>query len=128
MRLSEAIRLGAMVHQQTTSRIIARDKEGNIVATCAIGAALVTTNVDVGWREAVEKMLIGCPDIVECPVCGDENYIFDIINLHIGCQHHWTREHIADWVESIEPKEVTANQEVSHDPAPVAVPACRGAA
>ena len=39
MKLSEAIRLGAMMHPQAFRKTVVCDEYGKVVATCALGAA-----------------------------------------------------------------------------------------
>ena len=123
IRLSEAIRLGAMMAPQGFGDLISglfRRK------TCAIGAALSAVPCDViikrraypsfGFRGehvagTVEE--VQTPELwndvfrcrVQCPDCKDFE-IFGpahrIIAIHLNDKHRWTREQIADWVETIE--------------------------
>ena len=123
MRLSEAIRLGAMLKPQTTGGYV-RDGGG----TCALTAAAEA----VGLRHApfLDGVLqVDYPSLAR---------VFPVLNARVGWfpvttdmqpddvrtaiwdlndAHGWTREQIADWVETIEqqqpatvetPAEVTA--------------------
>ncbi len=105
MRLSEAIRLGAMLKPQGRGAII-----GARGRTCALGAALdaigaLTDEWDQArlpkmWSWACEQ------DKYRCPACARPrrmNSTFNIIT-HLNDRHRWTREAIADWVATIEPK------------------------
>lgn len=122
MKLSEAIRLGAMSTKATTDhRFYGRDDHGRICATCAIGAAahavgatelgtysfgLITgdfsplakifplLNLTIqAWPHGVR------PRVADWTVGQQMNVLFEF--------EHWTRERIADWVESIELAQTT---------------------
>lgn len=121
MRLSEAIRLGSMLKPQ------AFDYYAFDGGTCALGAAAEACSIDartVGQVDiarlseqhewSLEKFYE-----VPCPVCDvnhgdcdDENVI-----AHLNDVHRWTRERIADWVETVENKQaataVTVQQSVT---------------
>lgn len=98
MRLSEAIRLGAMLKPQHFGSL--RSDDG--VATCALGAAEEASGerwqVWYGQHPA-------CLQDTACPAC---TYVprFDLNQeptiAHLNDTHRWTREQIADWVETIE--------------------------
>lgn len=118
MKLSEAIRLGAMMHEQVFHAIEQRDDDGLTCGTCALGAANVALGFkDFGNLTELKSAYQFIFNHMLCPVCGEDTTIVGIINLHIGCSHRWTRERIADWVATIEPAEVATDQpkEVSHD-------------
>lgn len=103
MKLSEAIRLGAMTGPQCQSTFYYRG------ATCALGAAHMATghlvhgdlleaalDAEQAWGLHDERA-IPCP--AQCSLaltCG-----FDVIT-HLNEDHNWTREQIADWVETVE--------------------------
>lgn len=113
MRLSEAIRLGAMLKPQGKGNDAMNWMKSN--RTCALGAAAeaasITGSAHVGSEG--ENIYNGLKDrwpeltkYIHCPECG-----FRYPNLsiwHLNDQHGWTRERIADWVATIEPQEVTA--------------------
>jgi hypothetical protein len=95
MRLSEAIRLGAMMKPQAFG---ASFHDGR---TCALGAAL-----DAIGR--VRECYLNAPDYwamlvnyVAEPVTGEMCLVLSAIR-ELNDQHRWTREQIADWVETIE--------------------------
>lgn len=122
MRLSEAIRLGAMLKPQGYTALVS----SNGRRTCAIGAALdacghlhvqKSSELPFQWRE---HMAFRSP----CPDCGSDGFVYwpdEEVNLgqalttisHLNDEHHWTREQIADWVESVER---------ATEPAPVETP------
>lgn len=132
MKLSEAIRLGAMLKPQAfgtqwETRLKAgwrgwllRQREN---ATCAFAAALdahpCATKL-VPWTESRSLRGLVATDgefsealilpqewqVIyehrECPAC--HGYPENVFNLisHLNDTHRWTRERIADWVEAIE--------------------------
>lgn len=106
MKLSEAIRLGAMLNPQGFGKF---ERNGN---TCALGAALATLTYDKEKITQSEMFQIHWPWIVVqeqeivCPGCRKQTRgcVFFMI-VHLNDDHYWTREQIADWVESIEPKD-----------------------
>jgi hypothetical protein len=105
MRLSEAIRLGAMMRPQTFRTMLTDD------GACALGAALLA----VGARpeEAVSSALHRWPWAstvsADCPRCGRSRTVFRVIT-HLNDRHRWTREQIAKWVAGIEPTDVRRGQ------------------
>lgn len=121
MRLSEAIRLGSMLHPQafgayatnvTTSTVL-----GQVIATevrtCAYGAAWIAVGNSVERCLDVDA-LMEFPDEwdeftalqIGCPGC-EETYPGDELIFHLNDLHRWPREKIAGLVESIERQPVT---------------------
>ncbi len=112
IRLSEAIRLGAMIRRQITGRYFFAG------GTCAAGAlmealGLITEEnhlrASAIYRDSdnfqmfpVVKAELSSSE--NCPECrGGWHCIRDLI-VHLNDQCGWTREQIADWVEEIERK------------------------
>lgn len=107
MRLSEAIRLGAMSTRQAFGAWIV-NVGGTETMTCAIGAVIVAANIERGEGR---QLFAACDDLRAifpelrapewaCPVCDERhNPIWAIVHLNDG--HHWTREAIADHVDRI---------------------------
>jgi hypothetical protein len=100
MKLSEAIRLGAMMKPQAF--IVGGD------GTCALQAALDAIGMDTSrpsertdaiWPQALSRMSA-------CPECKARATVAYIIPIHLNDRHRWTRERIADWVATVEPQEV----------------------
>jgi hypothetical protein len=104
MKLSEAIRLGSLLRPQGFRYLF--DNHGR---TCALGAAL----------DAIRKL----PDFLsdryipeewinfinyhsQCPACP---FVGNVIT-HLNDFHKWTRESIADWIESIESNRDESNR------------------
>lgn len=113
MKLSEAIRLGAMLRPQGFGRLHGNGK------TCALGAAMSAA----GWSEedldksptTVQPSFFEAFPIlskrVTVPEKGHERSLWYAISLELNDSCRWTRERIADWVETIEPNETEARHE-----------------
>lgn len=97
MRLSEAIRLGAMLHPQYFGAMRKRGARGEVIATCALGAA----------DEAGYGHVFGFLQVMKCPACHEHRAISGNV-AHLNDYHGWTRERIAEWVATVEPQEPTA--------------------
>lgn len=96
MRLSEAIRLGSMLHPQHYGTLTKR-QGGKVVATCALGAALQAGYLFV---EMFDCGGATCP-VSGCVSSRERVSVASVIG-HLNDFHRWTREQIADWVESEE--------------------------
>jgi hypothetical protein len=110
MRLSEAIRLGAMATAQTW--VVAFEYvNGEVTKTCALGAALYAC----GKRDGMELgNLFGGDWLIEyinCPECLHRKSTVVSTIAHLNDFHKWTRERIADWVEAIEQRVVEPEPE-----------------
>jgi hypothetical protein len=108
MKLSEAIRLGSMLKPQGFG--ILRNTE---LTACAMDAAFAAAGVKLGddtWRWRDENWPI-LNAVIACPVCGEDGKALDfIISSHLNDTHRWTRERIADFVETIEPAQPAEGQ------------------
>lgn len=107
MRLSEAIRLGALLRPKAIGYFF---KDG---ASCAQGAALEATGTRYDNNPELSlfyhgMMVTRWPWIRKgawCPACGLYAPVGGVIphlNNRLGA-HDWPRERIADWVETVEP-------------------------
>ncbi len=94
LRLSDAIRLGAMLHPQCFEVMYTLDDHFEITATCAVGAA-----IQAGYTFAY---LLGGQRMA-CPACGHYDEPIVGIIQHLNDAHRWTRERIAAWVATLEP-------------------------
>lgn len=94
LRLSEAIRLGSMLHKQGFGSLYTYS--GDQVTTCALGAAGAA-----GYD--IARTMHAREDALACDVCGFVTDYLDTAIAHLNDAHKWTREKIADWVETIEP-------------------------
>ncbi len=97
MKLSEAIRLGAMLGPQLRGRLTSRKENGS----CALGSALLATGKARTYN-AVKKRWPWIMDYASCPRCMSFNCRINAVITHLNDSHEWTRERIADWVATIE--------------------------
>lgn len=116
LKLSEAIRLGAMLKPQGSGWLHDVERQ----TTCAIGAALDASGIlcndyDVAYTHFP---LLTMP-ATECPAAADGRCAYhpiigvvrgNVADVIIGLNdsHKWTREQIADWVETIEVAQAVA--------------------
>lgn len=113
MKLSEAIRLGAMMKPQCFNGMTNPDQ----TESCAVGAAYDAIGLLGRLRPGLDRVnikelvaeaaphwipIIDAPSA--CPACGYGMKWLAI--AHINDKHRWTRERIADWVETIENAQV----------------------
>jgi hypothetical protein len=101
LKLSEAMRLGAMLSQQSY------DIAGP--GRCAFQAAADAVG-EKSYGAAVRKHWpwVDANQLHPCPHCGVRGYVAPIISIHLNDEHHWTRERIADWVQTIEDAQVVS--------------------
>lgn len=98
MKLSEAIRLGAMSCPQ--ARGFARnDATGG---RCALGAALFAVGTDTWDYTLALCQFPVTSDIARNPVTGEMAMLLSVIRC-LNDGEMWTREQIAAWVETLEP-------------------------
>lgn len=98
---SEAIREGAKL-TPSGSPLQMMDRNGG---TCALGAGAVAIGVDVEGEVYLElgNLYRYLNNKSSCPVCSD----ISRLDLTLAClfdSHKWTRESIADWLETEEEK------------------------
>jgi len=101
MKLSEAIRLGAMMMPQAFRTLLTDD------GACALGAALLAVGAqpEEAVRSALNRWPWASTVSADCPRCGRSRTVFRVIT-HLNDRHRWTREQIAKWVAGIEPTDV----------------------
>jgi hypothetical protein len=114
LKLSEAIRLGAMLRPQAFDGYF-KDLGGGVIGSCAMGAALEAIGADAcpfAPLEFPEEWHISQPaahpllretdpfrrEIGSAPVIGP----LAIILASLNDQHKWSRERIADYVQWLE--------------------------
>lgn len=110
MRLSEAIRLGAMLHPQAFQALAERWPQPprctipwggrtGIRATCALGAAGVAALGEAAFCN-IERAF----PILRAEVTAPDGLVepLDLAITRLNDLHRWTREEIADWVEQVE--------------------------
>lgn len=128
MKLSEAIRLGAMHGPQIFGSEFSQDGSQG---TCALGAAIIAigakgvpckfpdpNNNARQQREGVPMLVVTLPWHIlsveqHCPDCFWKiaRPIHRLI-AHLNDHHRWTRQEIADWVETIEQEESAARLDI----------------
>lgn len=97
--VSEAMLLGSMWKPQGFGIMMGGEK------TCAMGAAYEAVNLTMNdqlpdeWRWLLSTYAF-------CPACPSSSLpqqtMWGIIVRHLNDQHRWTREHIAEWIKTIE--------------------------
>ena len=119
MKLSEAIRLGAMLRPQGFGAVFYSD--GGVMKSCALGAAgeavgvmrgeLYRSPADQEWAE-LQKFFPILLSIPQWP-CEHKGFWAGVSSAigHLNDTHRWTREQIADWVEGIECQQEATAQE-----------------
>jgi hypothetical protein len=103
MKLSEAIRLGAMLRPQGTDVFFAFGK------SCALGAASEAIGLQQPRFQPYADIVAAFPILAEgsheCPDCGEVKGELGYLVTHLNDIHRWTRECIADRVAAIEDAE-----------------------
>jgi hypothetical protein len=103
VRLSEAIRLGSMLKPQGFGGTDTPDASCAVRAACdAIGGDAEMPYTTVAARFGVAAKLPAA-----CPECDRKDFFEGFgtglwVVYHLNDRHRWTRERIADWVETIE--------------------------
>jgi hypothetical protein len=117
MKLSEAIREGAKLRPQAFGRTFLETASG-VLTSCAIAAALEATGydplrpLDLNARDLFRETFQSywTMPAMPCPhqhkgrrprPCPDSGQVYGML-LHLNDTHEWSREAIADWVETIE--------------------------
>src|SRR6266702_918790 len=94
MKLSEAMRLGAMLKPQGFGLFdVIRDE-----LACALVAARLAIGLD---KALLSEFPVLYEPVDKCPSCSLE-YQFGLSQMvvHLNDDHRWTRERIADWIEA----------------------------
>lgn len=103
MTLADAIRKGAMQRPQAREFMFSRTAD---VRSCALGAAYegVYGTVDSGPISQAGELCLAFPELntahVYCPTCGEGASLWYVVGDHLNDSHGWTREAIADWLDS----------------------------
>lgn len=103
LKLSDAIRLGAMLGPQVFGKSFSGTGDGG---SCALGAADLaigrTRLLDAfPWAFKPVKQTVPLDLIPDDYPCPEDNLTFLI--AYLNDHKRWTRERIADWVASLEP-------------------------
>lgn len=114
MTLSDAMRLGAAMVPQAFGDSIVRNGE-TISAACAWAAI----SIGIGSPPHVLAMYRRFPELhntLPCPECDKSGYFGGLLTLeelitHLNDDHRWTREAIADWIDTLKPENENAAEE-----------------
>ncbi len=118
MKLSEAMRLGAILRPQCVGRLFSSNGE-----SCAMGAVIEACGIEdknphctvAIWNTTIERfpMLAWGHSRFVFPEMGGayRGDLWDAI-VALNNVHKWTRERIADWVETIECQQEAGRIEV----------------
>lgn len=118
MKLSEAIRLGAMLRPQTSGALFYRLRDGSGIGSCALGAAAEALGAEAAIGITSErnadafldrqfrafmrtKLTCPCADPNLCWAAGHQQEL-GVVIVTLNDMHKWSRERIADWVETVE--------------------------
>lgn len=96
MKLSQAIRRGCRQTHQIKAQFT--DGEGG---ACAFGAAMIGVNSDSPHSVRFEQEWPILDNPVRHPITLEKTVVYDVI-VSLNDKYDWTREAIADWVESVE--------------------------
>jgi hypothetical protein len=124
MKLSEAIRLGAMLRPQAFGgffgfeHVVPKGKCARMLArlglremdlalsSCALGAAIESVGGDASICSRAHGLLdrfeILWGGRIRCPACIAHRVNAFSLIYHLNDEHRWTRERIASWVATIE--------------------------
>lgn len=109
MKLADAIRLGGMATKQGYG--VASFLDDN--TPCALGAVRLAAGIeatnDLGAAMALRSRFPILSSSHRCPACGAVEPLFTLI-WSLNDSHKWTRERIADFVETIERRAVAERQ------------------
>lgn len=94
LKLSEAIRLGAMMTEQTFGEF------GDDDRTCAIGAAQKALGLPVSAKGPLNGLLHSRQADAPCGH-GSATWTVGSLIMHLNDDDKWPREKIADWLEGM---------------------------
>lgn len=108
MKLSDCMREGAKRSGQAFGALQTVDGR-----TCAMGAAMLGGGMIINeqfgpWVPAIYELWSQFPwlrtVLADCPECGPgwRETVYGIA-IHVNDNHHWTRERIADWLDTVDP-------------------------
>ena len=115
MTLSDAMRLGAAMVPQAFGDTFVRNGQ-TIVAACAwssVSIGLGFPSIDV---IGIYRRFPELHKTLPCPECDKSGYFGGMPTLeelitHMNDDHRWTREQIADWIDSLKPENEHAAEE-----------------
>lgn len=105
--LAEAMRRGAALRPQCfDSYFMFEDRDGKMtpIESCALGAAYEGETGKVDGNLTLNEMLRVFPHVAGhgcfCPAC-QEPLTVTATAAHLNDMHRWTREAIADWLDTL---------------------------
>lgn len=107
MKLSEAIRLGALLGPQGFGQYESICGPES-VARCALGGAYAAAGLSYVDHESRLYKVTQLNSVN--PATGDPSTIGGAI-IRLNDEHRWSRERIADWVATVEPAEMAEDEE-----------------
>jgi hypothetical protein len=104
MKLSEAIRLGAMLEPQSF-------RSHDLNGICALEAAVMAISGRKVWQESslhwpwIDQCKVSCPEPIDgiSDCCYEHPY--RKLVYHLNDTHRWPRERTAAWIATVEPQE-----------------------
>jgi hypothetical protein len=103
MRLSSAIRIGSRLRPQAFGHLIS-ERGSDAFGAAAEASGCRLEDIELTWFDFYRKFPIIFKNCSTCPVCSINATVGKLI-AHLNDDHRWTRECIADWVETIEAQE-----------------------
>jgi len=106
MRLSDAIREGCRYSTKTTRQFFGTTPH----SACALGAAIIGYNRRTGDEITMLDLARVWPELNQetefimratCPDCGTYADLRHVITTHLNDGHRWTREAIADFIDTL---------------------------
>ena len=107
MTLADAIRKGAMQREQGVGKLY----DDDLHVSCALGAAAEGVFGPLEYQrksQIPDRLRREFPDLrtpdqsVQCPECREMESLWDVVGRHLNDEHGWTREQIADWLDTLE--------------------------
>jgi hypothetical protein len=110
IRLSEAIREGAKIRPQSFVSFF-EVMDGCTLGSCALGAAVEAVRgapvpdhaVHYQLPDFIQDNFARVNEVVNCPIEGCPHQPVELMYMimELNDAHYWTREQIADWLESL---------------------------
>lgn len=107
MKLSEAMRIGSKMHPQIQGNYFECDDTNTVTGTCAMGASGFGRGIEIDcdddYLDYLDKLFdLELPDDIQLPIDPPPyGRTLGKVIEHMNDTHLWTREAIADWLESI---------------------------
>jgi rubredoxin len=102
MKLSDAIREGCRQSNAHVGSYLIGMPGDSFFGACALGAAALGAGIDEADIHG-STLCTEWPELThwtECPECGAEDELFNVVSHHLNDDHRWTREGIADFIDA----------------------------